>query len=103
MKLYATTTSERASKGQGGNERLEIEVLDEARRPILHLKLKPFGENGLVHAFIKKAGHQKALWAGYIGGETKSKREKGECKHFIVKDDYGKEYCQECGRYNNLS
>ncbi len=26
MKLYATTTSERASKGQGGNEFLEIEL-----------------------------------------------------------------------------
>jgi hypothetical protein len=26
MKLYATVTSERASKGQGGNDRLEIEV-----------------------------------------------------------------------------
>lgn len=26
MKLYATTTSERASKGQGGNKYLEIEI-----------------------------------------------------------------------------
>lgn len=26
MKLYATTTSERASKGQGGNEYLDIEI-----------------------------------------------------------------------------
>lgn len=26
MKLYATTTSERASKGQGGNEWIEIEL-----------------------------------------------------------------------------
>ena len=29
MKLYATTTSERASKGQGGNEYLKIIVLNE--------------------------------------------------------------------------
>lgn len=28
MKLYATTTSERASKGQGGNEYLYIDVKD---------------------------------------------------------------------------
>ena len=28
MKLYATTTSERASKGQGGNEYLDILVED---------------------------------------------------------------------------
>jgi len=26
MKLYATTTSERASKGQGGNDYLEIDI-----------------------------------------------------------------------------
>ncbi len=26
MKLYATTTSERASKGQGGNQRLDIQI-----------------------------------------------------------------------------
>lgn len=26
MKLYATITSERASKGQGGNERLDIQI-----------------------------------------------------------------------------
>lgn len=35
MKLYATTTSERASKGQGGNQFLKIEIIDEERRPIL--------------------------------------------------------------------
>ena len=27
MKLYATTTSERASKGQGGNDYLNIDIL----------------------------------------------------------------------------
>jgi len=26
MKLYATTTSERASKGQGGNKRIAVEI-----------------------------------------------------------------------------
>lgn len=29
MKLYATTTSERASKGQGGNNRLDIQLQGE--------------------------------------------------------------------------
>jgi hypothetical protein len=28
MKLYATTTSERASKGQGGNEFIEIKLMN---------------------------------------------------------------------------
>lgn len=27
MKLYATTTSERASKGQGGNDRLYVDIM----------------------------------------------------------------------------
>lgn len=34
MKLYATVTSERASKGQGGNERLFVDVINEDREPI---------------------------------------------------------------------
>ena len=33
MKLYATTTSERASKGQGGNKRIEINLrIDSIKR-----------------------------------------------------------------------
>lgn len=41
MKLYATTTSERASKGQGGNDFLEIHVEDENRHTFLELLIKP--------------------------------------------------------------
>jgi hypothetical protein len=41
MKLYATTTSERASKGQGGNEYLDIEIQDQNRNTILELKIIP--------------------------------------------------------------
>lgn len=26
-----------------------------------------------------------------------------ECEHFIVTDDYGKEYCQECGKYKFIN
>lgn len=39
MKLYATTTSERASKGQGGNDFLEIEVKGEDKRVFLEFKI----------------------------------------------------------------
>jgi len=99
MKLYATTTSERATKGQGGNIFLDIEVKDELKNNILNIKLSPFGENKLTHCIIRKEGDEKILWAGYLKGKS----QKGECKHFIVKDDYGKEYCQECGQYNNLN
>jgi len=34
MKLYATTTSERATKGQGGNEYLIIKIKDESKKEI---------------------------------------------------------------------
>lgn len=37
MKLYATTTSERASKGQGGNKRLDILVSDSERFEVVKL------------------------------------------------------------------
>lgn len=41
MKLYATTTSERASKGQGGNKYLEIDVYDENQDRITSIKCYP--------------------------------------------------------------
>lgn len=41
MKLYATITSERATKGQGGNEFLEIEIKNEKRETILEFSIKP--------------------------------------------------------------
>ena len=45
MKLYATTTSERASKGQGGNEYLEITLRIDRER-YSHTLI--YTENGLV-------------------------------------------------------
>lgn len=40
MKLYATTTSERASKGQGGNEYLKIDIKDENQEAIAEIYLQ---------------------------------------------------------------
>lgn len=28
------------------------------------------------------------------------RKKKKQCNHFLVKDDYGEVYCQECGKYN---
>lgn len=39
MKLYATTTSERASKSQGGNNYLNINVLDKEKKIALRLHI----------------------------------------------------------------
>ena len=40
MKLYATTTSERATKGQGGNDYLSIDVQNEDKESILTIKIE---------------------------------------------------------------
>jgi len=40
MKLYATTTSERASKGQGGNEYLNIDIMiNDKTTPAYHIRI----------------------------------------------------------------
>lgn len=39
MKLYATTTSERASKGQGGNEFLQILITNEEKNNIAQVNI----------------------------------------------------------------
>lgn len=45
MKLYATTTSERASKGQGGNDFLDINITNEHKEIIANIYIK----NNKVH------------------------------------------------------
>jgi len=40
MKLYATTTSERASKGQGGNKRLDTIITDANRNEIVKILIQ---------------------------------------------------------------
>jgi hypothetical protein len=42
MKLYATTTSERASKGQGGNEFLQINIKDLNEKVFLQIDVIPY-------------------------------------------------------------
>ena len=39
MKLYATTTSERATKGQGGNDYIDIIINDDTKRVIAQIQL----------------------------------------------------------------
>ena len=41
MRLYATVTSERASKSQGGNEELRIVIKDETQAEIFSIEVIP--------------------------------------------------------------
>lgn len=73
MKLYATTTSERASKGQGGNDYLIIEVLDENKKSCANIIFYPKDKDGII---------QMSLWTGgNVVRKEKGKSQKGEHKH----------------------
>ena len=84
MKLYATTTSERASKGQGGNKYIIIEVLNENQNELLSLYVKEKGD-GLVHITLTRpkptTKELEVLWQGYTRAKEKGKSQKGEHKH----------------------
>jgi hypothetical protein len=103
MKLYATTTSERATKGQGGNEYLEIDITikdDAGERPFCTLRLeekeytfelfnKNTGENyDSIDKITKTKGEKKK-------GESIDVMECDKCKSKL-NDDY---FCNTRNEY----
>ena len=76
MKLYATTTSERASKGQGGRW-LEITIYGEDKKKIWIIKVRRYSEKTIIDLFN---------WDGKVKGFDsilnseidKGKKQKGE-------------------------
>ena len=81
MKLYATTTSERASKGQGGNDFIEILVQDEKRETLFFMEIQPSKDN----TFTYRMSVDDKLLSRSLD-ETKGKKQKGE--HIE---------CEQCG------
>jgi len=97
MKLYATTTSERASKGQGGNKNLEIIIKGQelegipTRQDLFRLTMEV--ENGSLTAKILDyiEGEEILLYPRHILDDfdtsypefkQKGKSQKGEiCRH----------------------
>ncbi len=76
MKLYATVTSERASKGQGGNKQVDIELMvGDAKNPkqIARLVLKNNDTEFLLFADILNNPNRMTLYR-----ETKGNKQKGE-------------------------
>ncbi len=78
MILYATITSERASKGQGGNDFLEIEVKDENRNNILELKIIPKDDQFILegYAISQHSGKRSEYYIKYE--LAKGNKQKGE-------------------------
>lgn len=57
MRLYATVTSERASKSQGGNEKIVVEFFvgsaKDSKR-VAEVRLTPNGNNYMLHVLTAK-------------------------------------------------
>lgn len=97
MKLYATTTSERASKGQGGNDRLDIEVLYGSKAKQLKacsVYIKANDDDTFTMTIIDNTN--STLLHTTLKGEKK----KGECANVgIEKDGFG--LCGQCNQFHN--
>ena len=89
MKLYATVTSERASKGQGG-EYLDIEIKNEDKMCVAVVKVRPDRLNGQSITIwhdgkTDVSTHKDSAWNREIYDSpyqvAKGEKKKGECKH----------------------
>lgn len=87
MKLYATVSSERATKGQGGNEYLEIELkVNDRENPIGYIVLDYIDDvkegRAYCDEWILKFSRDKEDWniiaQGHTNYQTKGEKQKGE-------------------------
>jgi hypothetical protein len=79
MKLYATTTSERATKGQGGNKYILTQLtIDRDIKNIIVLSAQVLSDGGVDLLLSQKTDSGGVeLWRGvYL--EKKGKRQKGD-------------------------
>lgn len=78
MKLYATVTSERASKGQGGNDFLEIELTGEGGQFIASVHLFPHATGDMSKHLLHVRDKSQGLLFGAVIDKEKGKRQKGD-------------------------
>ena len=100
MKLYATTTSERASKGQGGNDQLEIDIFVYDRmNPRYHITVTK--DEFIV---TERGYNQERMFASHKDireQEEKGEKKKDECKvdNCSICRDYNRDYtCNRCDK-----
>lgn len=85
MKLYAKTTSERASKGQGGNEYLEIQISAEGfkgmptRTNLYRISLSKNDSDGGLYAELLKYSTHEVIILDNIKGEKQKTVKCGNC------------------------
>ena len=95
MKLYATTTSERESKEQGGNEFIDtIYTAGENKNPhtIGMVTLSLLGNEWM----LKWGAHESEDWTVSASGTLKGKKQWCECDGVTTLKNDGKR-CLECG------
>lgn len=74
MKLYAKTTSERASKGQGGNKFLIIVVRNEQQQCVVHATFYPDNKCNISIIKDMNANIERVQWIG-TDDDTKGKKQ----------------------------
>lgn len=104
MKLYATITSERASKGQGGNKYLEIEIQAEklqgipTRANIYRINLDVDDDGFLLGSILDYSTGKRTvlhkLGRNKIELEVKGEKQKGEMREVVMY------HCKKHGTYD---
>lgn len=61
MKLYATTSSERATKGQGGNDYLDINITNEHKHLLAYIRVTPRNNNVPIIYFTCISQHAQLV------------------------------------------
>lgn len=106
MKLYATTTSERASKGQGGNEYLKIILRDEQSECFAYITVKPdrVMRLDLISEWKLDTGIGKTLEIrtndDKKGNNQKGEQRKCECGTRLKADEL---WCENCDHDQNCT
>lgn len=95
MKLYATVSSERASKGQGGNEYIDIDISGEKREYLARFVLMVNDDETSGKKYLLT--RDWACGNGNIEVRNKGERQKGECVECKATATLG-DYCRECAK-----
>lgn len=88
MRLYATVTSERASKGQGGNESLDIEITHEEEGLVWKIEGRIVGDEITYTLY-------NVLYGGTYETKLKGEKQKGE-HDCICDEDHGSDDDHNC-------
>ena len=101
MKLYATTTSERATKGQGGNNYLYIEIMNSKKFKIGTIAILPTNNiNGFEVDYSFGYGIKKIADGIARVEQLKGKSQKGEkCASGHLQDNDGRCKCTNKDAY----